>query len=263
MTLVDPTLFESEWFVDLSVDERYMYLYLLVNASDKTGVFEWNERKINFCANTTRRFTKNDILSVYGNRIQAVPGHENTLIIVDYVRFNWLKGGRVFNPERNRLDCAIAKELGRYDLTIEKLNEMSKHKIKAVKTSEEEVCDSPSDEESGVTKHDLDEMFATFWNLYPGPRKQDKKKCLAKFAKVLGKDPDKAVSMFNRILSGIERWKKTDTWMKDGGAYICAPLVWLNNERWDAEVKEGTYGSARRCGTANANCQSTETDGLF
>jgi len=278
--MIDPTLFESEWFVNLGVDERYMYLYLLVNASNKTGVFEWNERMINFCANTNRKFSKQDILTIYGNRIQMVPGRSSTMIIVDYVRFNWCKDGRVLDPVKNRLDRAIVKELGEYGLTIEKLNEMSKHKIKEISgvvdnlsVPDRVVCDRGDKgrkkevdilDTVSISSKDIDEMFVAFWDAYPGPRKQDKKKVRVKFEKIIGTNPDKGVSMFNKIMNGLAKWKTTDTWTKDGGQYVCAPLVWLNNERWDAEITGGTNGTAgRKSGTANTNYKSADMYGIF
>lgn len=239
MVMIDPELFKSEWFVNMTTDDRYMYLYLLVNASPKTGVFEWNERMINFCANTKTHYTKEDIIEKFGGRIVPVPNHDSTMIITDYVRFNWLKDGRPLNPENNPLHRSIMKELTRYGLTVESLNDMAKHKI-SMKQSD------PVEAEE-VAPDDRDRLFEEFWKAYPGPRKTDKRKCRDKFFKITGKDPDKAVSMFNKIMAGIDRWKKTDCWLKDGGKFICAPAVWLNNERWDAEVevsKDGSYRSS-------------------
>lgn len=92
--------------------------------------------------------------------------------------------------------------------------------------------------DTSVSDNDINEMFEGFWKSYPGPRKIDKKKCFAKFARIL-KSSSNGVKVFNDIMNGLDRWMKTDTWMKNGGQFICAPLVWLNNERWNAEIKEG------------------------
>lgn len=81
-------------------------------------------------------------------------------------------------------------------------------------------------------------MFDAWWKAYPGPRKQDKRKCAEKFARILRKSGD-AVSLFNRIMGGLEKWKRCETWTRDGGRFVCAPLVWLNNERWEAEIRVG------------------------
>ena len=87
----------------------------------------------------------------------------------------------------------------------------------------------------------FEDLFERFWTAYPGPRKTDKRKCREKFAAILREsgEPD---AMLRRMLDGIDRWRKSRDWSEDGGAYICAPLVWLNNERWDAEVAPATGG---------------------
>lgn len=90
----------------------------------------------------------------------------------------------------------------------------------------------------GSLSDDENSMFVAWWQAYPGIRKQDKRKCADKFARVLRKSGD-AVSLFNRIMDGLDKWKRCETWTKDGGRYVCAPLVWLNNERWEAEIKVG------------------------
>ena len=90
----------------------------------------------------------------------------------------------------------------------------------------------------GSLSDDEETMFDAWWKAYPGIRKQDKRKCADKFARILRKSGD-AVSMFNRIMGGLDKWRRCETWTHDGGRYICAPLVWLNNERWDAEIKIG------------------------
>ena len=100
--------------------------------------------------------------------------------------------------------------------------------------SEEEKKDPP---QRGRAREDgFDALFERFWQAYPGPRKTDKRKCRAKFAAIL-RESDQPEAMLQRILDGIDRWRKTRDWTDDNGDYICAPLVWLNNGRWDAEVE--------------------------
>ena len=89
-----------------------------------------------------------------------------------------------------------------------------------------------------------DRLFDRFWQAYPGPRKTDKKRCRQKFAAILasGGDPE---AMLERMLAGIARWRSSRDWAEDGGAYVCAPLVWLNNERWNAEVEPAAPRTAQ------------------
>lgn len=69
--------------------------------------------------------------------------------------------------------------------------------------------------------------FAEWWASYPsGPRKVAKKQCLDRWARL------ECHACADHIRQHTE-WMKTKTdWLKDGGAYICAPMVYLNQRRW-------------------------------
>ena len=101
-------------------------------------------------------------------------------------------------------------------------------------------------------------LFDAWWKAYPGPRKQDKRKCAEKFARILRKSGD-AVSLFNRIMGGLEKWKRCETWTRDGGRFVCAPLVWLNNERWEAEIRVGPLSG----GIDNIHREEVEVTNAF
>ena len=77
-------------------------------------------------------------------------------------------------------------------------------------------------------------QFDKFWQAWPSsPRKGAKSECLKKWVK-LGCDAD-----FNQIIKHIEWLKTTDQWLRGNGSFIPAPLVYLNQKRWDgAEVPE-------------------------
>lgn len=115
--------------------------------------------------------------------------------------------------------------------------------------------DSPCD---GSTSNDEATLFDAFWKAYPGPRKQDKRKCADKFARILRSSGD-AVSLFNRIMGGLEKWKRCETWTRDGGRFVCAPLVWLNNERWEAEIAVGPLSG----GVDNIHREEVEVTNAF
>jgi hypothetical protein len=74
--------------------------------------------------------------------------------------------------------------------------------------------------------------FEIFWKEYP--RKIGKKKAL----KVWTAAKDKPA--LADILKSVQVAKLTDQWKKDGGKYIPHPSTWLNEGRWDDEVKGGT-----------------------
>lgn len=72
------------------------------------------------------------------------------------------------------------------------------------------------------------EGFAAFWAAWPNTdRKQAKGKCLEAWKKASA-ERDAAV-----IVAHVETLKACQTWTKDGGQYIPAPLVYLNQRRWE------------------------------
>ena len=76
--------------------------------------------------------------------------------------------------------------------------------------------------------------FDLFWSAWPrSDRKGGKTQCLAKWKK-LGLDDQSET-----IIAHVCYMKTTDQWKKDNGAFIPAPLVYLNQMRWDgAEIPE-------------------------
>lgn len=75
--------------------------------------------------------------------------------------------------------------------------------------------------------------FGDFWNAYPkGPRKVDRVRC--KKVWVL----NNLEKIGDDILRSLETWKLSHEWRKESGRYICAPLVWLNQRRWETELSE-------------------------
>lgn len=67
--------------------------------------------------------------------------------------------------------------------------------------------------------------FDHWWAVYPGHRKYNKKNCRKKFEK-------------HDIEVQRDIWKHTKWWAgtNPDPAYVCAPEVYLNQERWEAGV---------------------------
>ena len=72
--------------------------------------------------------------------------------------------------------------------------------------------------------------FAEFWSKYPrGSRKVNRIACEKKW------NAEGLDAVADVVLAGLDRWIASVDWTKDRGAFICAPLVWLNQARWEAE----------------------------
>jgi hypothetical protein len=83
--------------------------------------------------------------------------------------------------------------------------------------------------------------FERFWEVWPkSVRKEARGKCLEVWRKA------GAESHVDVIVAHVERLKGTTGWRKDGGQFIPAPLVYLNNRRWegaeDAANDDDPYG---------------------
>lgn len=73
--------------------------------------------------------------------------------------------------------------------------------------------------------------FNTFWSEYPKKKaKGDAEKAFKKL------NPDEV--LMKTIMSAIEKAKKSDDWLKDGGKFIPHPATWLRGQRWEDEIAE-------------------------
>ena len=80
----------------------------------------------------------------------------------------------------------------------------------------------------------FDSGFEKFWAAWPSnPRKGAKSACKAKWEKTY------CETQADQIIKHVTWMKTTEQWLKSNGAFIPAPLVYLNQQRWDgAEVPE-------------------------
>lgn len=80
--------------------------------------------------------------------------------------------------------------------------------------------------------------FVAFWKTWPASRRKGSKtKCHA----VWGLEKLEASSA--QILAHVEALKRSDDWTKQNGQYIPAPLVYLNQRRWEGADLEMTGAS--------------------
>lgn len=96
--------------------------------------------------------------------------------------------------------------------------------------SQEQEQDQEQDQETPLSPQGGG--FDAFWECWPkNDRKQDKAKCAAKWSK------DGLDAMADKIVADVEAKKATAKW-RDG--YVEAPMVYLNNRRWE----DGAAGAA-------------------
>jgi hypothetical protein len=90
---------------------------------------------------------------------------------------------------------------------------------------------------------ELAETFNLFWATYPNKvRKQDAQKAWMKLC------PDQALT--TKLLAAIEVHKCSEQWAKDGGKFIPHPPTWLNQQRWEDELRPAVKSSRVSAGAA-------------
>jgi len=68
--------------------------------------------------------------------------------------------------------------------------------------------------------------FDDFWRAYP--RKVGKPAARTAWGRLKNADDEP-------LMAGIERWKQTEQWQKEGGKFIPYPATFLNQRRWEDE----------------------------
>lgn len=91
------------------------------------------------------------------------------------------------------------------------------------------------DEIKKVTKKVVDrsphlKTFEEFYLAYP--KKQARAVALKVWLKL-----QPSSEMVSKIIASVEEWKKSDKWQKDGGQFVPMPSTFLNQQRWDDEIK--------------------------
>lgn len=76
-----------------------------------------------------------------------------------------------------------------------------------------------------------EEYFARFWEAYP----VKVKKPVAKIE--WNKLVDPCVELYERIIAAVERYKQTSRWKENNGAYIPYPETFLQDRRWEDEIR--------------------------
>lgn len=74
-------------------------------------------------------------------------------------------------------------------------------------------------------------QFDLFYKSYPKKRaRRDAERAWSKL------NPDE--SLFQSIMTALEKQKATQDWKKDGGQFIPLPATWINGRRWEDEIQE-------------------------
>jgi hypothetical protein len=137
---------------------------------------------------------------------------------------------RAMEADRKRAERAVASDDTHHGGNVS-ASDADKKRTREEKRREEET---PSASLPG---------FDRFWNAWPkSTRKEARGKCLDAWRKA------KAEGHADLIIAHVESKKLTTDWAKESGRFIEAPLVYLNQRRWEGAESEDT-ASADRIGS--------------
>lgn len=142
--------------------------------------------------------------------------------------FRFMKG----QIDRNK---SISKKRGIAGSTIKAESNDEQNESNDIKTEQrksnlpKEIKKEKENKKQNI-KQNISPLFDRFWNAYP--RHVNKQGAIKAFNKA-----NIDSEMLETILAAIERQKASDQWTKDNGQFIPHPATWLNQRRWEDEIR--------------------------
>jgi hypothetical protein len=94
--------------------------------------------------------------------------------------------------------------------------------------------DPPSSSPSSSSSTSVQEHFDIFWKEYP--KKVGKKDAFKAWKRAKDMPP------VNMIVAVVRKQKQSEQWRKDNGQFIPNPATWINQGRWDDELRAPRQG---------------------
>lgn len=116
----------------------------------------------------------------------------------------------------------------------------------------EEACATAETEKPRTAETTAKKRFDLFWSAYP-------KKVGKKDAQKAWKNAKVNTELFDKIMTAIGRARTTDQWQRENGRYIPNPSTWINQGRWDDEIKEASTNGEYRSSNQPNNQEPTGT----
>ncbi len=197
------TVTNSSRFLMSSLTAQALYFHLGMNADDDGFVEHFTVmRMVEAKPDDLRVLAAKGLVKVFDDRV---------LVITDWKENNFLRNDR-YTP---------SKYLEEY-----------KDEIKEIASGIPLVYQRDTQVRLGKVREgnkdgESSEEFNEFWAAYP----KKKKKPAALKAWKKQKPP------IAEVLASLEKYKKTESWKKEGGQFIPHPASWLNDREWEDEVE--------------------------
>lgn len=214
---IKPEFFTSEDIVELSPFARLLYIALWCEC-DKEGRMRWKPKTFKM-----RYFPGDEALDIHTLCDELITRGLVVLYGDEFAHVPTFKTHQHINPRE----------------TPSQLPDPPQNTTRGARVSTRQARDSDAQggrEGKGkeTETRDASDGFAAFWAAWPpSDRKQAKGECLKAWKKA-GAEPQAAL-----VVAHVERMKSSSLWTRDGGQYVPAPLVYLNQRRWEGAEDHG------------------------
>ncbi|MDQ0571503.1 hypothetical protein QFZ42_003337 [Variovorax paradoxus] len=219
---IKPEFFTSEDIVSLSPLTRLLYIAIWCEA-DKEGRLAWKPLTFKL------RYFPGDACDIQAMCQEIVDSGLVVLYGEGYGVIPTFKAHQHINPRESEsnLPEPVAITTRKARVTTRQPRDSDAQVGREGKGKEGDTRDESRD--------DLPVGFADFWKAWPiTDRKQAKGKCLDAWKKASA-ERDAA-----GILAHVESLKLSASWTKNSGEFIPAPLVYLNQRRWEGAEEAAT-----------------------
>lgn len=128
--------------------------------------------------------------------------------------------GEEGNPQGAGEDTGRMDAGAREETANKKKKEEEGEKEKEIEIEIENECYSPCPQPG------RDDAFAAFWQAYP--RKTGRREAQEAWRRLC---PGRRA--VETIMLGLESWKRTQSWQREGGRYVPSACKWLSDRRWE------------------------------
>lgn len=240
---------DSAKFLRMPISSQALYFHLGLHADDD-GIVEA------FSVLRTTGCTEDDLRVLVAKQFVTVLNDDLVSFINDWNENNLIRPDRKtdsiykdlllsINPtvklieKRPRSDVKNGRDMdsprtdnGRHKISKDKLSKDKLIEYSHVDSAGVQMYDKRTPEieieKETQSSNERVQAFETFWMNYP--KKQGKKTAERAFHKI-------DLSLLPKILDAIDVQKRTEQWTKENGRYIPLPATWLNQERWNDEVR--------------------------
>lgn len=227
------TITNSARFLKMPQEAQNLYFHLCMNADDD-GVVEA------FTIMQMLGTSQDIILNLVGRNFVKVLNEDIVSYILDWQEQNFIRADRKIDSVYKSLLLQVIPDIqllvpqprSDVDDNSKRVGGQSTDGLGKVRLGKVSVGKERLEKTLCPKMDEAD--FTAFWNTYP--RHDTKAISKIKFLKL-------EKSLLPRILSAVQAQSKSEQWQKDNGQFIPQPLTWINQKRWEDEIKEGKPSS--------------------